>query len=200
MTLSIIYSPYCLIWPLTSDYLFQRESTAKRIPLVFFITMTSWWARWRLKSPASQLFTQPFISRCRSKKTSKLRVTGLTEGNSPVSGEFPTQRANNAEMFPFDNVIMFKMLNTVTNGCLRSKNLEAELFEQVLKWYVGENLGTTEWGETTCGWLGPRHWASLVQVHGYWHLALRYQKFHFRKCFTKRNGPYRCLSWHLFRG
>ena len=26
-----------------------------------FITLTSWWARWRLKSPASRLFTQPFI-------------------------------------------------------------------------------------------------------------------------------------------
>ena len=25
------------------------------------ITMTSEWARWRLKSPASRLFTQPFI-------------------------------------------------------------------------------------------------------------------------------------------
>ena len=25
------------------------------------ITETSWWARWRLKSPASRLFTQPFI-------------------------------------------------------------------------------------------------------------------------------------------
>ena len=25
------------------------------------ITVTSWWARWRLKSPASPLFTQPFI-------------------------------------------------------------------------------------------------------------------------------------------
>ena len=29
-------------------------------------------------------------SRCRPKKTSKLRVTGLCEGNSPVTGEFPT--------------------------------------------------------------------------------------------------------------
>ena len=36
-------------------------------------------------------------SRCRSKKTSKLRVTGLCEGNSPVTGEFPAQRASNAE-------------------------------------------------------------------------------------------------------
>ena len=33
----------------------------------------------------------------RSKKTSKLRVTGLCEGNSPVTGEFLAQRASNAE-------------------------------------------------------------------------------------------------------
>ena len=33
----------------------------------------------------------------RSKKTSKLRVTGLCEGNSPVAGEFPAQRASKAE-------------------------------------------------------------------------------------------------------
>ena len=31
------------------------------------------------------------------KKTSKLHVTGLCEGNSPVTGEFPAQRASNAE-------------------------------------------------------------------------------------------------------
>ena len=32
----------------------------------------------------------------RSKKISKLRVTGLCEGGSPVSGEFPAQRASSA--------------------------------------------------------------------------------------------------------
>ena len=36
-------------------------------------------------------------SRHRSKKTSKLCVTGLFEGNSQVTGEFPTQRASNVE-------------------------------------------------------------------------------------------------------
>ena len=36
-------------------------------------------------------------SRRRSKKTSKLRITGLCEGNSPVTGEFPAQRACIAE-------------------------------------------------------------------------------------------------------
>ena len=35
-----------------------------------------------------------------------LRVTGLCEGNSPVTGEFPAQRASNAEMFPFNDVNM----------------------------------------------------------------------------------------------
>ena len=34
---------------------------------------------------------------CRSKKTSKLHVTGLCVGNSPLSGEFPAQRASNTE-------------------------------------------------------------------------------------------------------
>ena len=37
------------------------------------------------------------LLRCRSKKISKLRVTGLCVGNSPVIGEFPAQKASNAE-------------------------------------------------------------------------------------------------------
>ena len=37
------------------------------------------------------------LFRCRSKKWSKLRVTGLCVGNSPVTGEFPAQRASNAK-------------------------------------------------------------------------------------------------------
>ena len=37
------------------------------------------------------------LFRHRSKKTSKLRVIGLCGGNSPVTGEFPAQRASNAE-------------------------------------------------------------------------------------------------------
>ena len=37
------------------------------------------------------------LFRRRSKKTSKLRVTDLCVGNSPVTGEFPAQRSSNAE-------------------------------------------------------------------------------------------------------
>ena len=62
------------------------------------ITMTSQWARWRLKSPASRLFTLlNCLFRPRSKKTSKLRVTGLCAGSSPGTGEFPAKMASNAE-------------------------------------------------------------------------------------------------------
>ena len=37
------------------------------------------------------------LFRRRTKKTSKLRVTGLCAGNSPLTGEFPAQMASNAE-------------------------------------------------------------------------------------------------------
>ena len=50
------------------------------------ITVTSKWALWRLKSPASLLFTQPYIQ------------GQIKESiNSPVTGEFPAQMASNAE-------------------------------------------------------------------------------------------------------
>ena len=48
--------------------------------------------------------------RRRSKKTSKLRVTGLCVGNSPVTGEFPAQRPATRKMLPFDDVIMQNLL------------------------------------------------------------------------------------------
>ena len=51
------------------------------------------------------------LFRLRSKKTLKLRVTGLCAGNSPGTGEFPAQMASNAEMFPFDDVIMQRPAN-----------------------------------------------------------------------------------------
>ena len=39
---------------------------------------------------------QPFIQ-AQIKENIKLRVTSLCEGNSPVTGEFPAQRASDAE-------------------------------------------------------------------------------------------------------
>ena len=37
------------------------------------------------------------LLRRRSKKTSNIRVTGLCQGNSPMTGEFPAQMASNAK-------------------------------------------------------------------------------------------------------
>ena len=52
------------------------------------------------------------LFRRRSKKTPKLRVAGLCEGNSPVSARwFPSQRASYTDMFPFDDVIMMYLNN-----------------------------------------------------------------------------------------
>ena len=37
------------------------------------------------------------LYKCRSKKTSKIRVIGLCAGNSPETGKLPAQRVSNAE-------------------------------------------------------------------------------------------------------
>ena len=52
-------------------------------------------SRWRLKSQTHQCLPNRLFGR-RSKKTSKLRVTGLCVRNSPRTGEFPAQMASNA--------------------------------------------------------------------------------------------------------
>ena len=61
----------------------------------------------------SLLFTQPFIQ-ANIKKTSKLRVTDLCAGNSPMTGGFPAQIANHAENVPFDDVIMGMEIVTIS--------------------------------------------------------------------------------------
>ena len=71
----------------------------------------------------------------RSKKTSKLRVTGLCAGNSPVTGEFPAQTASNAE-----NVSIWwrhhaEMVHLVENRPFRS-----DLFIRMVTTVVADGL------------------------------------------------------------
>ena len=47
--------------------------------------------------PNDCLLSRLFRRRLRLNKTAQLRVTGLCVGNSPVTGEFPTQMASNEE-------------------------------------------------------------------------------------------------------
>ena len=46
------------------------------------------------------------LFRHRSKKTPKLRITGLCEGNSPVTDDFPHKGLVTRKMFPFDDIFM----------------------------------------------------------------------------------------------
>ena len=62
-----------------------------------YITLTSQWSRWRLKSPASQLFTQSFI-RAHIKENIKAPRHWPLRGEFTGTGEFPAQRASNAEI------------------------------------------------------------------------------------------------------
>ena len=52
----------------------------------WLFTVTSWWARWYLKSPASGLFAQPFVQ---AQIKEKLGVSGLCERNPTVIIGFP---------------------------------------------------------------------------------------------------------------
>ena len=65
----------------------------------------------------------------RSKKTSKLRVTGLCDGNSVVTGEFPTQRASNAEIF-----FVWRHLDMVYGGLNKMVNILQTTFSIAFSW------------------------------------------------------------------
>ena len=54
------------------------------------------------------------LFRCRSKKTSKPRVTDLCEGNSPVTSEFPQKGPVTRKMFPLDDVFMWNSVQIPT--------------------------------------------------------------------------------------
>ena len=78
----------------------QKHSHAVTNP-----TRSTYTSQWRHNDHDSVSTHQPHdcllnrLFRHRSKKTSKLRVTGLCEGNPPGTGEFPAQMASYAENF-----------------------------------------------------------------------------------------------------
>ena len=67
------------------------------------VVIATWTSHWRHNGRDSDSNHQPHhclpnrLFWRRSKKTSKLSVTGLCAGNSPVTGEFPAQMASSAE-------------------------------------------------------------------------------------------------------
>ena len=72
-----------------------------------------------------------------SKKTSKLRVTGLCEGNSPVTGEFPAQMASDAE-----NVSIWWRHHAST-GTIQQCPLSLEEWEFSIRLHINTSTDTT---------------------------------------------------------
>ena len=98
---------------------------------VMFVTVMSQWAPRCLKSPASGLFVK--LSSCSGlhqiKHQSSASLAFVRRINRMTDG-FPSQRASNAEMFPFDDVIMWcdvpRYLQTValTKSCLTRAKIQ----------------------------------------------------------------------------
>ena len=74
------------------------------------------------------------LFRCRSKKTSKLCITGLCEGNSPVTGQFPAQRASNME-----NVSIWWYHH------VRLMSITHQYKSSMSKWHWSECFCTLQW-------------------------------------------------------
>ena len=105
------------------------------------------------------------LIRRRSKKTSKLRVTGLCAGNPPGTGEFPAQMVSNAENFPFDDVIMLQVGcdQQYFNCCLASTQILVPGHSHFAYiWSLCQVMALTHWGRMThiCRWT----MSSLVQI------------------------------------
>ena len=83
------------------DYSFNHQS--QHHDDLWYSVCACRWLQWRHNERDGISNHQPHhcllnhLFRRRSKKTSKLCVTGLCAGNSPVTGEFPAQMASNVE-------------------------------------------------------------------------------------------------------
>ena len=79
------------------------------------------------------------LFRCRSKKISKLRVTGLCEGNSPMTTEFRAQRASNAE-----NVSIWWRHHEWWNPMLNQLNCDV-VYQHAIRLLANFVLGFVSW-------------------------------------------------------
>ena len=105
-----------------------------------------------------------------SKKTSKLRVTGLCAGNSPGTGEFPTQRASNAENVSIwwrHHVLLnipylFMISRTIVKfwywRCHHTECLSKQI------WWVGKFSSTVHSVRLVFCQLGPAYWQQRLIV------------------------------------
>ena len=101
------YSNHCVFWQVKiySKWYPGKSNNSFAVSSMPPGCLENYTLRWRHNGCDGVSNHQPHhcllnrVFRRRSKKTSKLRITGLCAGNSPGTGEFPTQMASSAENF-----------------------------------------------------------------------------------------------------
>ena len=115
ITFWTVWGYFFWIWHTISTH-----GTSRHLRFEPYITVTSQWARWHLKSPASRLFTQPFIQAQIKKKyqssASQAFVWGVHRWPVNSPHKWPVTR----KMFPFDDVIM-SLSNVLCNEEMKTQ-------------------------------------------------------------------------------
>ena len=147
--------------------------------------------RWRQNGRDSVSDHQPHdclvtrLFRRRSKKTSKLRVTGLCVGNSPGTGEFPAQMASNAE-----NVSIWLSHTWVRYPGFSGHEVKCPILTTVVPGFSGDLIGCTirsKWGS-----FGDLYLARKNRLWVWNKLFLAEIKFS-----QRRTRPVKSLWWQI---
>ena len=120
---------------------------------------------------------------CRSKKTSKLRVTGLCAGNSPGTGEFPAQMASNAE-----NVSIWWCNHKLIDPGRCSSIVTYVIFKHVVVSDIKISLGEIAFSGVPMDLIDDK--STLVQVMAWCRQATN---LHLRQCWPRSMSPY-CVT------
>ena len=99
-------------------------------------------------------------SRCRSKKTLRIRVTGLCAGNSPQTGEFPAQMSSwmvshriRSEFFTRNYLIMYSM-STSKYGYLKFTFLKDKIYSTYVAYIMPmDGFSTKQYDRDENKWL-----------------------------------------------
>ena len=102
-----------------------------------------------------------------AKKTSKLCVTGLCEGNSPMTGEFPAKGPVTREIFPFDYVIMRRIITAhhTMMWCTNTRD----------KWGINDSTRGSAKSGIVLFPMMRRYWSATIKLLYLFYLILHYR-------------------------
>ena len=117
---------------------------------------------WRLKSPASRVFTQPFIQ-AQIKENIKVSLHWPLWWKFTMTGEFPVQRASNAE-----NVSIW-WLHHESRPCIPNNCAITLRFWRSWQSYCRGVCNGSKWQNACCGrqrcneiWIKAKFWSDLL--------------------------------------